>query len=63
MFGRLLDEKQIESHVLVWNKTERQDGTFSQSDFEWNEQVATYRLRIGVLLLCEIKHKFAIWPG
>jgi hypothetical protein len=38
MLGWLVDEKQIEPHVPVWDKSNRQDGTFSTSDFIWDEQ-------------------------
>jgi hypothetical protein len=33
MLGWLVNEKQIEPHVPVLDKTERTDGTFSRSDF------------------------------
>jgi transposase len=39
----LVNEKQIEPHVPVWDKTERQDGTLSSNEFEWNEQANEYR--------------------
>lgn len=32
--GWMVDEKAIEPHVPVWEKSERNDGTFSRSDFE-----------------------------
>jgi len=38
MLGWLVDEKKIEPHVPVWDRSERQDGTLSRSDFEWIEQ-------------------------
>lgn len=34
--------KRIEPHVPVWDKTERKDGTFSSSDFAWDEQANEY---------------------
>ena len=43
MLGWMVDEKTIEPHVPVWDKTERTDGTFSRSDFEWREQDNEYR--------------------
>ena len=46
----LVDEKQIEPHVPVWDKTERQDGTLSSSEFEWNEQANEYRCPAGKAL-------------
>ena len=46
----LVNEKQIEPHVPVWDKTERQDGTLSSSEFEWNEQSNEYRCPAGKVL-------------
>jgi transposase len=43
MLGWLVDEKQIEPHVPVADKTQRDDGIFSRSDFAWNEQADEYR--------------------
>jgi transposase len=42
MLGWLVEEKQIEPHVPVWDKTERTDDTFSRSDFQWDEQADEY---------------------
>jgi transposase len=47
MLGWLVDEKQIEPHVPVWDKTERTDGTLSRSDFIWNEEADEYRCPEG----------------
>lgn len=47
MLAWLVDEKQIAPHVPVWDKSERQDGTFSRSDFEWREQEDEYRCPAG----------------
>lgn len=38
-----VEEKAIEPHVPVWEKTERSDGTFSRRDFQWDEQANEYR--------------------
>jgi transposase len=43
MLGWMVEEKQIEPHVPVWDKSERTDGTFSRSDFTWNEEEKEYR--------------------
>src|SRR5271169_4744380 len=43
MLNWLVDEKQIEPHVPVWDRTQRTDDTFSSSDFQWNEQRNEYR--------------------
>ncbi|MCM2308770.1 MAG: transposase [Sulfuritalea sp.] len=53
MLAWLVDEKQIEPHVPVCDKTERQDGTFSRSDFEWNAQANEYRCPEGKALRCD----------
>lgn len=47
MLGWLVDEKQIEPHVPVWDKSERTDGTLSRSDFLWDEQADEYRCPEG----------------
>ena len=47
MLGWLVDEKQIEPHVPVFDKTERTDGTFSRSDFKWNKETDEYRCPEG----------------
>jgi hypothetical protein len=33
-----LQDKEIEPHVPVWEKTDRDDGTFSARDFAWGEE-------------------------
>jgi hypothetical protein len=53
MLGWLVDEKQIEPHVPVWDKSNRQDGTFSATDFIWNEQANEYRCPSGKALRCD----------
>ena len=53
MLGWLVDEKQIEPHVPVWDKSERQDGTLSRRDFEWIEQANEYRCPEGKALRCD----------
>jgi hypothetical protein len=47
MLAWLIDEKGIEPHVPVWAKSERQDGTLSSNDFQWNEQANEYRCPEG----------------
>jgi hypothetical protein len=47
MLGWMVDDKGIESHVPVWDRTQRDDGTLSSSDFEWNEQADEYRCPEG----------------
>lgn len=43
MLGWMVDEQAIEPHVPVWDKTERTDGTFSRSDFQWDAAQDEYR--------------------
>lgn len=52
MLGWLVDEKQIEPHVPVWDKSDRQDGTFSRADFVWQELANEYRCPEGKALRC-----------
>lgn len=47
LLGWLVDEKTIEPHVPVWDKSERTDGTFSRRDFEWHESEDEYRCPAG----------------
>ena len=53
MLGWLVEEKQIEPHVPVMDKTTRQDGTFSTSDFVWSEVANEYRCPAGKALRCD----------
>jgi transposase len=50
MVGWLVEEKQIEPHVPVPDKSERGDGTFSRSDFQWDEATNEYRCPAGKVL-------------
>ena len=52
MLGWLVNDKKIEPHVPVWDKSERNDGTFSRSEFEWDEQANEYRCPAGKPLRC-----------
>jgi transposase len=47
MLGWLVDEKRIAPHVPVWDKSERNDGTLSRSDFLWDEAANEYRCPEG----------------
>lgn len=38
----LVEEKNIEPHIPVWDKTRRKDGTFSAEDFQWNAEKDEY---------------------
>ena len=39
----MVDEKDIEPHVPVWEKSHRSDATFTRWDFEWDAQANQYR--------------------
>lgn len=43
----LVGEKNIEPHIPLWEKGERKDGTFSRSDFEWNDEADEYTCPAG----------------
>lgn len=42
MLDWLVNEKEIAPHIPVWEKAERDDGTFSRSDFEFDEEADRY---------------------
>ncbi len=50
MLEWLVEQQGIEPHVPLWDKSERTDGTFSRSDFEWIEQDNAYRCPAGKAL-------------
>ncbi|MBE7423849.1 MAG: transposase [Zoogloeaceae bacterium] len=56
MLGWMVEEKAIEPHVPVWDKTERKDGTFQREEFEWNEAADEYRCPAGNLLRPRQRH-------
>jgi transposase len=48
--GWLVNEKKIAPHIPVWDKSEREDGTFSRSDFRWIKQKNVYICPAGKML-------------
>jgi transposase len=50
LLGWMVNEKAIEPHVPVWDKTQRNDETLSRSDFQWDEQADEYRCPQGHML-------------
>lgn len=50
MLGWMVEEKGIEPHVPIWDKTERKDGTFQREDFCWDAQANEYRCPAGKAL-------------
>jgi len=47
MLAWMIEQKEIEPHVPIWDKTARTDGTFSNNDFHWNQQADEYRCPAG----------------
>ena len=47
MLAWMVDEKDIEPHVPVWDKTERKNESLSISDFQWSEEAQEYRCPTG----------------
>jgi len=47
ILGWMVNEKAIEPHVPVWDKTQRKDETLSRSEFQWDEQADEYRCPQG----------------
>ncbi|RGP53994.1 transposase [Pseudomonas abyssi] len=43
MLAWMVEEKNIEPHVPVWDKTERKDDSFSSNDFRWHPEADEYR--------------------
>ena len=59
MLGWIVDEKSIEPHVPVWDKSERTDNTFSRSDFDWDQTDNAYRCPAGKVLRCD-RRRFTV---
>src|SRR5664279_2321508 len=53
LLGWMVNDKGIEPHVPVCDKTQRDDGTLSSSDFEWDERANEYRCPQGQPLRSE----------
>jgi len=53
LLGWMVNDKGIAPHVPVWDKTQRDDGTLSSSDFEWDERANEYRCPQGQPLRSE----------
>jgi transposase len=53
MLAWMVDEKGIEPHVPVWDKTQRHDDTLSSTDFEWDGVANEYRCPEGHALRSE----------
>jgi len=55
MLGWMVEEKAIEPHVPVFDKTERKDGTFERDAFHWNEAADEYRCPAGKPMRRELR--------
>ena len=53
MLSWMVDHKQIEPHVPVWERYERTDGLLSSDAFQWDEQRDEYRCPQGHALRSE----------
>ena len=53
MLAWLVDEKHIEPHIPVWDKTQRTDDSLSSSAFTWDEERNEYRCPQGHALRSE----------
>jgi len=51
MLGWMVNEKAIEPHVPIWERGERTDGTFSRSDFDFDEPADHYTCPNGKQLV------------
>ncbi|HEY8101651.1 MAG TPA: IS1182 family transposase [Burkholderiaceae bacterium] len=47
MLHWMVNEKHIEPHVPVWDKTQRTDDTYSRNDFQFDQQANEYRCPEG----------------
>jgi transposase len=47
ILGWMVNEKNIEPHVPVWDRTQRDDDTLSSGEFHWDEQANEYRCPEG----------------
>jgi transposase len=48
--GWMVNEKSIEPHIPVWDKTQRSDDALSSSDFQWDPAADEYRCPQGHVL-------------
>ena len=50
MLGWLVNERAIEPHIPVFDKSARDDGTFSRGDFDYNQEADIYVCPAGKVL-------------
>src|SRR4030095_3997521 len=47
MLAGMVEDKGIEPHVPLWDRTQRSDNTLSSGEFQWDEQADEYRCPQG----------------
>ena len=47
MLAWLVDEREIEPHIPVFDKSERKDGTFSRDDFAYDQEATPTSARLA----------------
>ncbi len=66
MLGWIVEEKKLQPHIPVWDKSERGDGTFGRSDFTFDAENNRYLCPAGKSLKpawrSKQKTRFAIVP-
>ena len=50
MIGWLVEDKRIAPHIPIWDRSERDDGTFSRSDFKFDPEQNRYECPAGKFL-------------
>jgi transposase len=50
MLNWIVEQKQIEPHTPVWDKSKRQDGAYDRSDFTWDDEADCYLCPAGKTL-------------
>jgi hypothetical protein len=50
MLGWLVNERAIEPHIPVFDKSARDEGTFSREDFAYNQEADIYACPTGKVL-------------
>jgi transposase len=62
LLGWMVEDKDIEPYVPVWDKSQRRDETLSSGDFQWNETTNEYRCPQGHALRSASRFKRAHNP-
>ena len=47
MLNWIVNDKQIQPHIPVWEKSQRDDGTFSRSDFQFDERATATNVPVA----------------